>query len=223
MRKLAISALLTFVSGFVDAAGFFGLQGLFAAHVTGNFVTMGESLVHGTHGIIGKLLVLPEFVVIVILTRFAGLFLQKRKLPVLRPLLCFELLFLTGFWILAVLYEPFPDGDSDAALAASFMAVAAMAILNAIQRVHLTDVPPITIMTGNTTQAALDAVELVRGLPSDKKAMVRSRFLRTINSIAFFALGCASAIVLHFHFGLGFKDLVLPVFLALVCIIIGKE
>jgi len=223
MRKLAISALLTFISGFVDAAGFFGLQGLFAAHVTGNFVTMGESLVHGTHGIIGKLLVLPEFVVIVILTRFAGLILQKRKLPVLRPLLCLELLFLGAFWVLAVMYEPFPDGDSDAALAASFAAVAAMAILNAIQRVHLTDLPPITIMTGNTTQAALDAVELVRGLPPDKKALVRSRFLRTINSIVFFALGCASAIVLHFHFGFGFKDLGLPVLLCLVCVIIGKE
>jgi len=223
MRKLAISALLTFISGFVDAAGFFGLQGLFAAHVTGNFVTMGESLVHGTHGIIGKLLVLPEFVVIVVLTRFAGLILQKHKLPVLRPLLCFDLLFLTAFWVLAVIYQPFPNGDSPAALAVSFTAVAAMAILNAIQRVHLTDVPPITIMTGNTTQAALDAIELARGLPADKKALVRARFLRTINSIAFFGLGCASAIVLHFHYQIGFWDLGVPVFLGLVCVIIGRE
>eukprot|EP01035_Chromulina_nebulosa_P008054 gene8054-10896_t len=55
----AISALLSFNGGFVDTAGFLGLQGLFVAHVTGNFVTLGAALVHGSHGIIGKVLAMP--------------------------------------------------------------------------------------------------------------------------------------------------------------------
>ena len=55
----AIAGLLSFNGGFVDTAGFLGLQGLFVAHVTGNFVTLGAALVLGSHGIIGKLLALP--------------------------------------------------------------------------------------------------------------------------------------------------------------------
>jgi hypothetical protein len=39
------AALLSFNGGFVDTAGFLGLQGLFVAHVTGNFVTLGAALV----------------------------------------------------------------------------------------------------------------------------------------------------------------------------------
>lgn len=221
MKKLPLTALLTFNSGFVDTVGFFGLQGLFAAHVTGNFVTMGSTLVFGTHGIIGKILVLPEFVVMVILTRWAGLFLAGRKWPVLRPLLTFDLLFLIGFFILANVYGPFADADSPAALAASFTAVAAMAILNAVQRVNLMDVPPLTIMTGNTTQAALDAVDLMRKIEPDKKAAVRQRFIRTINSIFFFAIGCMAAIILHFH--IGFRELAVSVAVGLICVILGRD
>ena len=58
----AIAALLSFNGGFVDTAGFLGLQGLFTAHVTGNFVTLGAALVLGHHGIVGKILALPEFI-----------------------------------------------------------------------------------------------------------------------------------------------------------------
>jgi uncharacterized membrane protein YoaK (UPF0700 family) len=53
---LAVAALLSFNGGFVDTSGFLGLQGLFTAHVTGNFVTLGAALVLGHHGIIGKLI-----------------------------------------------------------------------------------------------------------------------------------------------------------------------
>jgi uncharacterized membrane protein YoaK (UPF0700 family) len=221
MKKLPIAALLSFNSGFIDAVGFFGLQGLLAAHVTGNFVTMGATLVFGTNGLLGKILVLPEFVVVVILTRWLGLYLVTRKKPVLRLLLLLELLFLIGFCVLANIYGPFPDADSGAALAAGFTAVAAMAILNALQRVHLIDVPPITIMTGNTTQAALDAADLIRGLDPEKKSAVRMRFLRTINAIFFFALGCACAIVSYFH--VGFWDLIIPIITGIACVVICGE
>src|SRR4051794_31144571 len=47
--------LLSLNAGFVDTAGFLALQGLFTAHVTGNFVTLGASLVFGTSGAVAKL------------------------------------------------------------------------------------------------------------------------------------------------------------------------
>src|SRR5262249_40306782 len=53
-KSSAISALLSFNGGFVDTAGFLGFQGLFTAHVTGNFVTLAATLISGTHGVIAK-------------------------------------------------------------------------------------------------------------------------------------------------------------------------
>lgn len=39
MKGFGLATQLSFNGGFVDTAGFPGLQGLFTAHVTGNFVT----------------------------------------------------------------------------------------------------------------------------------------------------------------------------------------
>jgi hypothetical protein len=52
MRKVNVAPLLSFNGEFLDTAGFLGLQGLFTAHVTGNFVTLGAALVFGTHGVV---------------------------------------------------------------------------------------------------------------------------------------------------------------------------
>jgi uncharacterized membrane protein YoaK (UPF0700 family) len=41
------------------------LQGLFTAHVTGNFVTIGAALVFGTSGVVAKLLALPVFCIVI--------------------------------------------------------------------------------------------------------------------------------------------------------------
>jgi uncharacterized membrane protein YoaK (UPF0700 family) len=37
--KIALPTLLSFNGGYVDTAGYLALQGLFSAHVTGNFVS----------------------------------------------------------------------------------------------------------------------------------------------------------------------------------------
>jgi uncharacterized membrane protein YoaK (UPF0700 family) len=70
--------LLSFNGGFVDAAGFIGLQGLFTAHVTGNFVTLGAALVFGTKGVVAKLIALPEFIGVVAIARSSGAVLTAR-------------------------------------------------------------------------------------------------------------------------------------------------
>ena len=77
-RKPVVAALLSFNGGFVDTAGFLGLEGLFTAHVTGNFVTLGAALVFGTHGVIAKLLALPEFIAVVALAHAVGAAMRAR-------------------------------------------------------------------------------------------------------------------------------------------------
>jgi len=220
MRKLGIPALLSLNGGFVDTVGFLGLQGLFTAHVTGNFVTLAATLVSGTHGVIAKLLALPEFIVVVIVARLLGAALRARGLPALRLLLVAKVTFLLAFFILAVALGPFPDSDAPAALLAGFAGIAGMAVQNAVQRVHYSSLPPTTLMTGNTTQAALDAVDLLHGGNGDLTT-TRARFGRTVQSIAWFAGGCALAAVLYYW--IGFWSLAVPVAVGATTAILGKD
>jgi uncharacterized membrane protein YoaK (UPF0700 family) len=201
MKKIGIAGPLSFNGGFVDTAGFLGLQGLFMAHVTGNFVTLGASLVFGTHGAIAKLIALPEFALVVALTRLTGTALRAKGIDALRALLVVKVGFLAAFLALGAALGPFPDSDAPAALLAGFAGIAAMAIQNAVQRVHLSSIPPTTIMTGNTTQAVLDAVDLLHPQPGSDAAAVRARFVRTFFGIAWFAAGCATAAVLYYWMG----------------------
>jgi uncharacterized membrane protein YoaK (UPF0700 family) len=203
------AALLSFNGGFVDTAGFLGLQGLFTAHVTGNFVTLAAALVLGTHGVVAKLLALPEFVLVVALARVAGAALRARGLPALPILLVAKVCFLLAFFVLAVVFGPFPDSDAPPALLTGFAGIAGMAIQNAVQRVHFASIPPTTLMTGNTTQVALDAVDLIGGIAGDNAPAVRTRFTRMLLGIIWFALGCAVAAVLYYW--IGFWCLALPV------------
>ena len=206
---LVISALLSFNGGFVDTVGFLSLQGLFVAHVTGNFVTLGAALVLGSHGILNKILALPEFIAVIALARLAGGALRRRNLPVLRIMLAAELVLLAAFFMLAVRFGPFADADSPAALLTGFAGIAAMALQNALQRVHLASLPPTTLMTGSTTQATLDAVDLLAGVAPEQAPAVRTRFSRMAMSILLFAAGCAVAALLYWLWG--FWCLAVPV------------
>jgi uncharacterized membrane protein YoaK (UPF0700 family) len=197
----AIAALLSFNGGFVDTAGFLGLAGLFTAHVTGNFVTLGAALVMGTHGIIGKVLALPAFVLTIALARLAGSALRARQKPVLRILLGAEVGLLFAFFALAVAFGPFPNPDSVTALLTGFAGIAAMALQNAVQRVHLSNLPPTTLMTGSTTQATIDAVDLLSGVDPDKAIAIRTRFGALSLSILYFAAGCAVSATLYWLVG----------------------
>jgi uncharacterized membrane protein YoaK (UPF0700 family) len=209
MKKFGVATLLSFNGGFVDTMGFLGLQGLFTAHVTGNFVTLGAALALGTAGVIAKLVALPEFILVIALARLAGTAMRAHGLPALRILLCFKVAFLIAFLVLAVTLGPFANSDSPAALLTGFAGIAAMAVQNATQRVHFPHIPPTTLMTGNTTQAVLDAVDLLQGVAPEQAAVVRARFYRMLRGILSFAAGCAAAATLYAW--IGFYGLMVPV------------
>jgi uncharacterized membrane protein YoaK (UPF0700 family) len=209
MKIFGIPALLSFNGGFVDTVGFLGLQGLFTAHVTGNFVTLAAALVLGTKGVVAKLLALPEFMVIVAITQLAGKALSARGLPSLRLLVIAKVVFFVAFFVLSVTMGPFPDSDATPALVAGFCGIAAMGIQNAVQRVHLSTTPPTTLMTGNTTQLVLDVVDLMSGANAVQAPIIRSRFGRMFRAIGGFGAGCAFAAVLYYL--IGFWCLAVPV------------
>ena len=199
--KITIPDLLTFNGGYVDAAGFVALQGLFTAHVTGNFVTIGASLVQGTSGILAKLLALPVFCLIVLLTRYAS---QRyaRGGNVTRALLAIKFLLLVVAASLACWWGPFPLGDHLPAIVTGMVLVAAMAIQNVIHRVYFPKAPPTTLMTGSTTQVMIDLADLWRGgLAPDAREAIKARSATMAKSVGIFAVGCALAALAYAGFG----------------------
>jgi uncharacterized membrane protein YoaK (UPF0700 family) len=193
----AMPVLLSVTAGYVDTAGYLALQGLFTAHVTGNFVTLGASLVSGTTGALAKILALPAFCIVIIGTRWVSYGLPARGLPILRTLLSLKVALLAATAALAIRFGPFSNSDSGPALATGLTLVSAMAIQNAAQRIHLGSSPPTTLMTGTTSQIMIDIADLLRNMPTDKKDAARARLPRMTASVLAFASGCAAAALLY--------------------------
>jgi uncharacterized membrane protein YoaK (UPF0700 family) len=192
----SVPLLLSFNGGYVDTAGFLALQGLFTAHVTGNFVTLGASLVLGTSGAIAKLLALPVFCVVIVVTRLVSFGLPRLRLPVLRTMLGLQAFLLAAGAAMAIRFGPFPDGGSRTAIVTGMVLVSAMAIQNAAHRIHMGSAPPSTLMTGTTTQIMIDLADRLHGLPAEAAATTRDRMSRMAVAVVVFAVGCASAALL---------------------------
>jgi uncharacterized membrane protein YoaK (UPF0700 family) len=199
--KATLPLLLSLNAGFVDTAGFLALQGLFTAHVTGNFVTLGASLVLGTSGAVAKLLALPVFCTVVIATRLLSSALMRRKRPALRIILSLKVILLIAGAALAIHLGPFGNGDAWQAVVTGMVLVAAMAIQNAAHRIHLGSAPPSTLMTGTTTQIMIDLADMIQAPKSDNAEHPGARLLRMSTNIAVFAAGCAAAAVLYARVG----------------------
>ncbi len=196
--KPSLPVLLSVNGGYVDAAGYLALHGLFTTHVTGNFVTLGAALALGTSGALAKLLALPLFCVVVIVIRLFSVALTAKGLPALRTILGVKVVLLSLGAGLAIAFGPFDSGDGWAALSTGMVLVAAMAIQNAIHRIHMGALPPTTIMTGNTIQIMIDLADLLRGGgPAAAREAIRTRLSRMSLSVAAFAAGCAAGALIY--------------------------
>ena len=188
-----LTGLLGFNAGYVDTAGFLALHGLFTAHVTGNFVTLAASLVYGTSGALAKLSALPVFFALVLLARLS------RSVDLL---LGTKIVLLAAAALIMIAYGPFPDSGTGLAFSAGMLMVAAMAIQNAVHRMHLANVPPSTLMTGTTTQVMLDLADLLRGVDAPERAAAQQRLRKLVPAVLIFAFGCAMAALAYIGIGM---------------------
>ena len=191
--KPSLPVLLSFTGGYVDTAGFLALQGLFAAHVTGNFVTIAAALVFGTSGVATKLLALPVFCLSIITIRLARYGIARRNWPILPTILSLKFALLCVGTVLAICLGPFRNGDSWQAMLTGMTFVAAMAVQNALHRVHLSGLPPSTVMTSTVTQLMIDIADWLRGLAPEQRDATRTRMRHMSSAVASFAIGAASA------------------------------
>ncbi len=199
--KLTVPVFMSVNAGYVDTAGFLALQGLFTAHVTGNFVTLGASLVLGTAGAAAKLAALPVFCAVIVSTRMFSFLLPRMGLPILRTMLSIELALLVIGAVLAVQLGPFKQGGESGMLITGMVLVSAMAIQNAASRIHLGTAPPTTLMTGTTTQIMIDIADLIRGTTVEGKIAAQARLGKMSANVIGFALGCAAGAIVFARFG----------------------
>src|SRR5947207_4377607 len=182
---------LSFIASYVDTAVFVGLFGLFTSHVTGNFVLIGAALVHHAYGVETKLLALPVFVLAIAATVLAVRILERRGRRPLPPLLIAEAFFLVVSACAPTLMGAAIRPENSTAMVTGMLAVFAMGLQNAYMRIKLGTLPPTTIMTGNVTQATIDALTIVlSSTPADRDAAAR-RFARMWPAIAAFTIGAA--------------------------------
>jgi uncharacterized membrane protein YoaK (UPF0700 family) len=114
--------------------------------------------------------------------------------------------------VLAMRLGPFSDGNSMAAILTGMTLVCAMAIQNALHRIHLGSAPPTTLMTGTTTQIMIDLADLLHGVPGDASKAIKARMSKMAANVIAFALGCAAGALLFL--GLGMTCFAIPPILA---------
>lgn len=213
-KERLITAVLGWVAGYADTAGFLGLNGLFTAHVTGNLVVAGAEIAgQGGEAVWVRLGVIPVFMAAVAVTTALS---RVRQLP-LSDLLWFEtggLLFFAGAGVEAI-PQPHQNPSAIAMLAVGGAGVFAMGVQNALMREALGTLAPTTVMTGNLTQFTMDMIQLTlvgTGARSDYSAPklreIRSRASKFGNALFGFVLGAAlGAVMMRWC---GFWSILLP-------------
>ena len=188
-RDVLTGVSMAFVGGFVDAAGFMALAGLFTSHVTGNFVLIGDQLATGSGGVVAKLVALPVFVLAVGGARLVALAMERHGVAPLRPLLMLEAALLLGFLLAGTMLSPLRLPDSLEAIFVGMFAVAAMGVQNAIGRLAIAHLATTTVMTVNVAQATIDALDICLGTAPDQAKPAKARLWRMAPAIGSFALG----------------------------------
>jgi uncharacterized membrane protein YoaK (UPF0700 family) len=192
MKLPSLPTLLSFNGGYVDTLGFLALSGLFTAHVTGNFVTLGATMAHGLGGALSKVLVLPMFCLVVFASRLVCLKLQNRNRSPVRPMLVVKLILLAAVAVIAIIYGPFHGDENGITFAVAMILVSAMAIQNGLHRSHLSKAPPTTLMTGTTTQIMLDLADILANSKAQEITVAKARVKKMATAVLTFAIGCGA-------------------------------
>ena len=188
--------LLACMGGFVDTSTFLGADGLFSAHVTGNFVVFAAHYFSGnSEGNSMKLLTFPAFAIGVLIVAYLD---RKKVLNMRRSLMLISTLLLAG--VLGTRYF----AKTDFFFFSVLIFVVAMGIQNAAHKIYLKGTPTSTVMTGNVTQFFLDVF-------SPAKSAI---YFTTIEMVIAFFLGCSAGAILTTQFGL--TAILLPALLAII-------
>ncbi|WP_431822999.1 YoaK family protein [Burkholderia sp. F1] len=185
---------LASIAGYVDTLGFVALFGLFTAHVTGNFILIGSGLAGAGHGLAIKWLAFPAFMAGIVGARVLDHRMSRQGHGArARALYALQAVLLAAFMLVGAWSSPIGDADAPLTIACGLLGAAAMGVQNAHGRLAARSVVAHTVMTGNVTQAVIDAFDWLAPLAAPaERAAARARLRRTLPPVAGFALGAGA-------------------------------
>jgi uncharacterized membrane protein YoaK (UPF0700 family) len=172
---LLMPVLLSFVAGYLDSYTYLSLFGLFAAQVTGSFVTASAEFVTSDFGIAGKLVAIAAFLTAAAATTMLIITAREARRAVLPWMLGLETLLLAMFAAILVFGPAVHDARDWHGIVAGLFAAMAMGAQSVLVRLLMKDIPQTNVMTGNMTQLGIAVTELL---------MMRRRFAGSLNSDA---------------------------------------
>jgi uncharacterized membrane protein YoaK (UPF0700 family) len=200
-RIIFTSIVLSFVAGYADTSTSVGADGLFSAHVTGNFVIFAYDIV--TNQISGswiKLFAFPVFIMAVFIAALIVDRIRDDNRSVNR------LIITEGFLlIIAGLISWFYRYENTISILkdlSSLLVVFALGLQNACGRFFAKEfLAPTTVMTGNTTQLIIDLTGYLKNKNPEKQNL-KLKLIHAMHVIIPFLMGCISGALITKSVGL---------------------
>jgi uncharacterized membrane protein YoaK (UPF0700 family) len=158
---LLMPVLLSFVAGYLDSYTYLSLFGLFAAQVTGSFVTAAAEFVTSDFGIAGKLIAIAAFLAAAAATAMLIFMARETRRAVLPWILGLETFLLASFAAILVFGPAVHDARDWHGIVAGLFAAMAMGAQSVLVRLLMKDIPQTNVMTGNMTQLGIAVTELI--------------------------------------------------------------
>ena len=171
-------------AGWVGAAAYLGLFGVFVGQMTGTLSSPAAAPAVGRAGSLAKVVAVPAFLLGAfasgLTARAAG---RAGRSPL--PLLCVTWSALVGcFAASALVGAPFIRPEDKAAIAVAAIGAFAMGRLSALSRAGLSEMPSAVVRTTNVTTGMVEVVETLSGTER-----ARGPLARIILTVAAFGLG----------------------------------
>jgi uncharacterized membrane protein YoaK (UPF0700 family) len=151
---------LSFIAGLVDVTSFILLNGLFAAHVTGNIVVMAADLALHRPVRLATVLAVGVFVAVTAALTAVVDISGREPYRWTQPFLWLQFVFLAATAVAAPVFGRMAWDGTGVEILLAVLAVAAMACQNALLHLTFTRAPSTAVMTGNIVAATVALVGL---------------------------------------------------------------
>jgi uncharacterized membrane protein YoaK (UPF0700 family) len=195
------SMILSFVAGYADTSTFVGADGLFSAHITGNFVVFAYDMVTNQMSLSWiKLVSFPVFILSVIFSTLiiddADMYKKSAN----------RLLIIEGFLLISAgVMTYFCRYENTAGISKviiSMLVVFALGLQNAYGRFSMKEIlAPTTVMTGNVTQLFIDMTRYFK-FRGPRRHEFTGGIAKGVYVILPFLMGCISGGVITKCIGL---------------------